>query len=134
MYQAPLPLSIPTIGANLARIYSNGFDEPIQGLIFQGGKVENLTDTLTHFLASLRGSVAVFVQMLKALLAFQLHNHTAGNELHFRGASREVQVFAAIHNGWTSRADVNFLGSVFIEEFHCFPQLSATHDAIVHKK
>ena len=76
--------------------------------------MELLTDRIAQFLSALGFAVRVFLHVVKALFAFQFHDHASCDQFHLAPASGEVQIFAVIHDRRAGGAHMHFLCPVLI--------------------
>ena len=74
------------------------------------------------------GQIRVFVA------AFHFFDDPSGDQLHIGGGAGKVQVFTAVEQRRTGRADVHLPCAAAVEEFRGFPELCAAHNGIVDQK
>ena len=61
-------------------------------------------------------------------------DNAASDEVQFRGAAREVEVLAPVHDRRTCGAHMHFLGAVGIQELYRFTHLRSSDDAVVYEQ
>lgn len=128
-------LAVPAIGAELVRVNARGGEHIVESEIAERREAELFTDLFDHFFVFRAVGIRVFEEhCLIRLFALKLKDHAARDELHFRGGTGEIQIFAAIHDRRTACADVYFLGAAVIEELRRFTELCAAHDGVVDEK
>ena len=58
----------------------------------------------------------------------------SGNEIHLRGGTGEIEIFASVEDGRAGRADMNLLCAALIQEFRSFPKLCSPYNGIVNEQ
>ena len=104
----------PTIGTKLARLNADGFDEAFERLEFERFELELIADGLAHGLAALSFGIAVLLQMVYGLVAFEFGHGAAGYEIHIARGAGEIEILTAVHYGRACRAHVDSLCAVGI--------------------
>ena len=78
--------------------------------------------------------IGIGVQIHTLVFSLHIPDDPSGDQIHLRGGTGEVQIFAAVEQRRAGRTDMDLLRSAGIQEFRGFPQLRAAHDGIVDQE
>ena len=96
--------------------------------------MQTFADFLHHIGVFRRVGVRIERQFLFRFVAFQVGNHPAGNQIHFRLGTGEVEVFATIQKRRAGKADVHFFCPAVIKKLGRFAHLRTAHQRVVNQK
>ena len=78
---------------------------------------------------------AVKLQLLGGgFSALKLTDNSSCYQIHIRGASREVQILASVHDRGTAETDMNLPCSTVIEEIRCLAELSSSDYRVIDEQ
>ena len=126
----PVARAVEAVRAELALGQADGVHHTLQGVELQRVHTDMLAQHLNELGILGAGGVAVFLDVL-VVVALQLLDAAAGNELHHVLRGREVEEGTAEQQGRTADAHMHLLGAVVVKHLHVVAQLGATHDAVV---
>ena len=105
-------------------------------MIFQGGKIQFLTDLLQHLLV-IRGIRICIVRkdLVVYILSLSFRDHSPGDQIHLGFGTGEIQIFTSIKQRRAGRTDMYFLRTVAVKKFCCLAKLCTADNRIVnHQK
>ena len=109
-------------------------EHPFEGLIPERRDPQPPADTLHHPAIPLGSGVDILLQMAEAFLPLQILDDRVGNQIHIRGGTGEIEVFAAKHDGRAGGADMHLFRAAVVQEIDCFPHLGPPDDRIVDEQ